>query len=543
MKDQANLRLHAIKDPLVGTTVDGRFRILAAIGQGATSSVYKADEVLSGRLAAIKILHPHLAADQSLVARFAREAQAAKILKHPNIIPVSEYAVSDQGTPYLVMEYVDGISLQQLLARDGWLSVPVAIAIFTQICAGLNEAHQKGVVHRDIKPGNIMLVDRPDGQYLVKILDFGCAQMMPMLGDTVLKVTQTGEMLGSLLYMSPEQCLDGEVDGRSDCYSLGCVLYESLTGKPPLAARTAFETMNKQLSEMPDSLQHTRPDLVFSKELERIIFKAMAKSPARRFQKITDFMDGLSKCSQERFAPEKKGQQAQLRFAGDAEIETLAAASILNHSLSGERNTVAAEREKPNKSKDAEHGNSFNMGLQITSARFVGIAVAAIFAGVLLCLPMSYMWICFAVIGLLLMAFGTLQRKTTPYNTMIRRGKAQIEPINNVSAAPDPQLRVDSSSPFIPALRTQSEITIYSAERRSDGSIALDIAVQSSPRQGVTIRPLESRSFFWQTLCDGLPNDQRPSEFPIKGQVLNIENVDATYIVIEKHLALLQSQL
>jgi serine/threonine protein kinase len=302
-----------IKDPLIGSTVDDRFRILAGIGQGATSSVYKTEELSTGKTVAIKILHAHLCTNDSLVARFEREAQAAAILVHPNIVAVKEYAVAANGTPYLVMDFVDGISLQQKLIASGWLSLSVAIPIFTQVCAALNVAHQAGIVHRDLKPSNIMLTTQDDGTRLVKILDFGCAMVMPVLGDTVLKVTQTGEMLGSLLYMSPEQCLDQDVDARSDCYALACVLYETLTGKPPLSARTAFETMNKQLSVMPDSLAHVRPDIVFPKNLEKIIFKAMAKSPAKRYQNIVDFMDAITNLSGEKLIGQQQSSREEHR--------------------------------------------------------------------------------------------------------------------------------------------------------------------------------------------------------------------------------------
>jgi serine/threonine protein kinase len=186
--------------------------------------------------------------------------------------------------------------LRQKESLAPWEALPV----FKQICAALIAAHEKGVVHRDIKPGNIMLDKSKDGEFLVKVLDFGSAQVLPMIGDTVLKLTQTGEMLGSLLYMSPEQCLDQDVDERSDCYSLGCLMYETLTGKPPLAARTAFETMNKQISEMPLPFSMVRPDLALPFPLQEIVFKSMAKSPENRYPSILDLLDDLDRL---RFGP------------------------------------------------------------------------------------------------------------------------------------------------------------------------------------------------------------------------------------------------
>jgi serine/threonine protein kinase len=292
-----SIQKKAVLDPLVGAVLDTRFDIESIIGRGSTSTVYKARDRNSGQAVAIKMLHAHLAFDDGLVARFEREAQAAKILSHHNIAAISDYAVTDKGTPYLVEEFVLGESLQQILNRRGQLGIKQATEIFIQICAGLAAAHECGIVHRDLKPANIMVDFQAPGDMdspaQIKILDFGCAKTVVELGETVLRKTQTGEMLGSLLYMSPEQCLDGQIDGRSDIYALGCVLYETVTGKAPLAARTAFETMNKQLATMPESLQHARPDLHFSKGLEAIIFRAMAKSPAQRYQKITEMMDDL----------------------------------------------------------------------------------------------------------------------------------------------------------------------------------------------------------------------------------------------------------
>ena len=191
------------------------------------------------------------------------------------------------------MECVDGTSLEAVLRAAQSIPLQRAIPLFLQVCAALSAAHQKGIVHRDLKPSNILLTTSADGNFLVKVLDFGIAKIMPGNTDSVLKLTQTGETLGSLLYMSPEQCLDRDLDARSDCYSLGCVMYETLTGIPPLVARTAFETMNKQISEMPDSLSRVRPDIAWPPALEKILFKALAKEPKDRYQSINFLQDDL----------------------------------------------------------------------------------------------------------------------------------------------------------------------------------------------------------------------------------------------------------
>ena len=285
------------RDPFVGTTLNDRYHVLSLIGEGATSAVYKAEDTKLNEAVAIKILHSHLAADATIMRRFEQEAKTARLLRHPNIVNVRRYEKTDSDIPYLVMDFVEGTSLHDAIKVDGWLPAERTIEIFIQVCAALATAHEKGIVHRDLKPSNIMLTDAPDGSLLVKVLDFGVAKVLPATGDTVLKLTQTGEMLGSILYMSPEQCLDKDLDGRSDCYSLGCVMYETLTGKPPLSARTAFETMNKHMSEMPEALDRVRPDLKFSPGLQYIIFRAMSKDPEDRYQMIGQFQDDLQKLS------------------------------------------------------------------------------------------------------------------------------------------------------------------------------------------------------------------------------------------------------
>ncbi|MDZ4832487.1 MAG: protein kinase [Candidatus Melainabacteria bacterium] len=291
---------HPIRDPNVGTIIDDRYYLQTLIGRGATSSVYEATDAKEEQSVAVKLMHSHLVLEEMIVKRFEQEAKTARLLQHPNIVQIDEFNVTENGVPYLVMELVKGTSLQEVVKGAGWLPIGRALAIFSQICAALAAAHEKAIVHRDLKPSNIMLTTTDGGDLLVKILDFGIAKQISMLSDTELRLTQAGEALGSLLYMSPEQCLDQDIDNRSDCYSMGCVMYETLTGKPPLCARTAFETMNKQIAEMPERLDRVRPDLAWPAGLEQVIFKAMAKDPAHRYQKITDLQDALENISTEK---------------------------------------------------------------------------------------------------------------------------------------------------------------------------------------------------------------------------------------------------
>lgn len=286
-----------VRDSRVGTTLDDRYLLVALIGRGATSSVYQAEDTTENRMVAVKILHSHLVSDVTVLQRFEREAKTSKCLRHPNIVEIFEFNVDKTGAPYLVMELVSGTNMFDVIKAAGWMPVPRALAIVRQVCAALSVAHEMSIVHRDLKPSNIMLTESSDGALLVKVLDFGIAKMLPAQGDTVFKLTQSGETLGSLLYMSPEQCLDQDMDGRSDCYALGCLFYEAITGRPPLSARTAFETMNKQISQMPEPLERVRPDVVFPPHLQSIIFKMLAKNPSDRYMNIGELQDDLKAVS------------------------------------------------------------------------------------------------------------------------------------------------------------------------------------------------------------------------------------------------------
>jgi serine/threonine protein kinase len=289
---------HPIRDPNVGTILDDRYYLQLLLGRGATSSVYEATDARADRSVAVKLMHSHLVSEHMIVRRFEQEAKTSQLLQHPNIAKVEEHNVSASGVPYLIMELVRGTSLHDVVKGAGWLPIARALAIFSQVCAALAAAHEKSIVHRDLKPSNIMLATTDGGDLLVKVLDFGIAKQISMESDADLRLTQAGEALGSLLYMSPEQCLDQDIDNRSDCYSLGCVMYEALTGKPPLCARTAFETMNKQISEMPERLERVRPDLNWPEGLEDVVFKAMQKNPAARYQNISDLLDDLQKIAE-----------------------------------------------------------------------------------------------------------------------------------------------------------------------------------------------------------------------------------------------------
>ena len=245
------------------------------------------------KVVAIKMLHAHLVTNPQSLMRFQQEAQAASALSHPNVIAVHDFGITPQGMPYLVMDYLEGTSLTDLIATEGNLPPERTCNIFIQACDALSHAHQKGIIHRDIKPSNIMLLDKDDNPDFVLIVDFGIAKLLPQSEKQGQHLTQTGEVFGSPLYMSPEQCLAGKLDHRADIYSLGCVIYEALTGSSPLSGASMIETMYLHLNEPALPFRKVRPDLSIPEALEAVVFKAMEKDPSARQQSMSALQDDL----------------------------------------------------------------------------------------------------------------------------------------------------------------------------------------------------------------------------------------------------------
>lgn len=281
-----------LTDPLLGTTFAEKYEILAVIGRGGMSTVYKARHKLMDNLVAIKILNSQLVTDPLHMERFTKEARTLSGLKHHNIVQVYDFGIFDNSKPYLITEYLEGESLGEILQTESNISPERAIHIFLQVCDGLSLLHKKGIVHRDLKTANIFIVQENDARDVVKILDFGIAKM---LGDNNQdqRLTKEGEVFGSPLYMSPEQCTGGQVDARSDIYSLGCVMYESLTGAPPHIGATSLETLNKQVSEPTLSLRGIAPDLTIPELIDAQVIKALSKNPFERQQTVEELRKGL----------------------------------------------------------------------------------------------------------------------------------------------------------------------------------------------------------------------------------------------------------
>jgi beta-lactam-binding protein with PASTA domain/tRNA A-37 threonylcarbamoyl transferase component Bud32 len=263
--------------------LNGRYEIDSVLGQGGMAKVFRGTDQVLGRTVAIKVLSPQFTDDAQFVTRFRREAQAAASLNHPNIVGV--FDTGSQGdVHFIVMEYVEGRTLRDVIRADGPLLPERVAEIGDAVAKALQTAHEAGMVHRDIKPGNIMLTS--DGE--VKVMDFGIARTAT--GDTL---TQTAAVLGTASYLSPEQAQGQSVDARSDLYSLGCVLYEMSTGRPPFSGDSPVAIAYKHVRDDPVAPSRINPDV--PADLESVILKSMAKNPANRYQSAAELRQDLSR--------------------------------------------------------------------------------------------------------------------------------------------------------------------------------------------------------------------------------------------------------
>ena len=267
-------------------TFGGRYAVLGPAGKGGMAEVYRARDELLGREVAVKVLAERLSADSTFVERFRREAQAAANLNHPNVVSLFDFG-ADGTTYYIVMEFIDGKPLADIIKQEGPLMPERAAEIGADVARALERAHASQLVHRDIKPSNIML--NSSGQ--TKVTDFGIARALS--GETEQTVTQTGMVIGTAAYLSPEQAQGAPVDQRSDIYSLGCVLYEMLGGRPPFSGDTPLSVAYRHVKEDPQPPSRVNPDV--PEALDAIVMKALAKNPANRYQSATELREDLER--------------------------------------------------------------------------------------------------------------------------------------------------------------------------------------------------------------------------------------------------------
>lgn len=329
-------------DPLLGVVVEGRYKIESVIGQGSAGTVYKAVQELIGREVAIKVLHDYLVSDQEFIKRFTQEAKASSRLSHPNIITIYDFGVIPKGgRPYIAMDLLKGTPLSDYISERNHIPVEDAVPIFKQVCQALAEAHRQGVVHRDIKPENIVLVERSGQKLFPIVVDFGIARLVQEESDQA-RITRTGTVCGSPTYMSPEQCTSSKVDHRSDLYSLGIVIYETLTGEVPFLSDELVKVMAMHLSDPPTPLNQVRADLQFPEALEQVVTKTLAKNPKDRYQTMEELAQALDDAMRE---PEKSSVSIPKLSRPDMSPGPLAADEDLSrHRASKE---MIAPRPKP----------------------------------------------------------------------------------------------------------------------------------------------------------------------------------------------------
>lgn len=284
-------RVRAEAEALVGTKLGDRYDILEVIAGGGMGVVFRGRHILMDKIVAIKMLNAAYASEPGAFARFQNEAKIACQLSHPNIVTVHDFGIANDKM-YLVMDFVEGQTLAQYLDDKTFLPWQRAVEIAKQICTALDYAHGQGLIHRDLKPSNVMLVAAKDGSDQVRILDFGLAKFFDEGKQQ--KLSQSGFMLGTGFYMSPEQCRGKKADIRSEIYSLACVLYESLTGMPPLVGENILETVQKHIAEKPLAMSELRPDLEIPAHLEAIVNRGLEKNPDDRFQTASQFREALA---------------------------------------------------------------------------------------------------------------------------------------------------------------------------------------------------------------------------------------------------------
>jgi serine/threonine protein kinase/DNA-binding response OmpR family regulator len=272
-----------VEDLHQGKTFAEKYLLTSLLGSGGLGAVFKAKHIFMNRQVALKLLHPEFAKNRLALRNFQREAQSIAKLKHENIVGVHDFGMSNDREPYLVMEYIDGTSLSALILDKKVLSQDRVIHMALQICAGLSEAHKHGIVHCDLKPSNILIQTFAHGD-TIKLVDFGLAQAMPR--DTPIdgEITLSFFICGTPLYMSPEQCYGEKLDARSDIYSLGCIIYEALTGANPFECVTPAEAFEKQCKEAPPPMRSVTGMPQVSPELESCVLRMLAKDPAMRPQ-------------------------------------------------------------------------------------------------------------------------------------------------------------------------------------------------------------------------------------------------------------------
>ena len=359
-----------------GMFIAERYEIIGKIGAGGMSDVYKAKDHVLGRFVAIKVLKQEFSEDVNFVTKFRTEAQSAAGLEHPNIVNIYDVG-SENGMHYIVMEYVDGITLKTYIEKKGKLTYKEAVSIAIQVGRGIEAAHNKNIVHRDIKPQNIII--STEGK--VKVTDFGIAR-------AATSNTINSDVMGSVHYSSPEQARNGFVDGKSDIYSLGIVMYEMVTGRVPFDGDTTVAVAIQHLQEEMVPPTAYTPDLPIS--LEKIILKCTQKNPDRRYENMGELLIDLKKClispNEDFVTMVPLGSNDKTRVIGQDELEQIREGS---GKVSYDEEEEAGEEEEPDEdelTEDEEKENGILNPKMEKAVTIMGIVAAVIIVGIVICL-------------------------------------------------------------------------------------------------------------------------------------------------------------
>ena len=286
------MQAHAAGDSLIGGTLGGKYRVLQQIGRGGMGIVYEAEHVGLGKRVAVKLMQEKYTHDSEAVARFHREALAAGRIGNPHIIEIFDIGTAPDGRSFVVMELLNGFSLSKVLEMGGGMPVWRALQIMKQVLRAVGAAHAKGIIHRDLKPDNIFLINQSEDHDFVKLLDFGISKVVSVEEHaTITKLTTTGVVMGTPLYMAPEQALGNTVDRHADIYACGVILYEMLAGHPPFEGPTYAVLVAKLLTAPPPPLNELRPGLPSA--LVRAVHRALEKEPQDRFESADQFAAAL----------------------------------------------------------------------------------------------------------------------------------------------------------------------------------------------------------------------------------------------------------
>jgi serine/threonine protein kinase/Tfp pilus assembly protein PilF len=342
-------------DLLQGAVIGGIYRINKLIGKGGMGEVYLAEHLTLAKTCAVKLIPPHRVTDSSW-QRFQNEAKSIAGLDHINLVKVWDLGVHEGCLPYYAMEYIDGQILADMLETYGSMPLNVVLDVFMQICDGIDYAHKTGLVHRDLKPANIMLVKSQAGKLSVKVLDFGLVKLTQNDRHKQ-SLTLVGTVIGSPYYMSPEQCAGGAIDNRSDIYSVGCTMFESLTGRPPFIGGSPVETVHYHQTTDPPSLESIVGPHVFPQSMEVVLAKLLRKNPDQRYQTLLELRGDLERVArgediQPSYASISRPLQAdaelyvtessQKQATADDEEEAEAAAAEASNAFFGPRKTIVA---------------------------------------------------------------------------------------------------------------------------------------------------------------------------------------------------------